>query len=235
MPDNSGSEGDAKAATMDDLSKVHAEIKSSMDAQMQEFRNMFLELKRDLATHPSHRIEDSDLLSAWEKAKAEAAAGETPEKDGDPTKNKNGSTSSQNTNGTGAYNSVPPFQSPDPQIPHHHINNIGEPPKINVIDFERWQFEFCSYMCRSCNELWRIVDKGFWPQHDSDNYTRREVVEAQLNSVALHMIQQVVGPKDLPFIMKHTIAKDAWDSLSEIYVGNENMKRNKYSALRNQA
>ena len=90
-------------------------------------------------------------------------------------------------------------------------------------------------MCRSCNELWKIVEKGFHPQHDSDKYTRREEVEAQINSVALHMIQQAVGSKYLPFIMKHTITKDAWDSLSEIYVGNENMKRNKYSALLNQA
>ena len=63
-------------------------------------------------------------------------------------------------------------------------------------------------MCRSCNELWNIVEKGVRPQHDSDNCTRREVVEAQLNSVALHMIQQAVGEKDLPFIMKYTIRSE---------------------------
>ena len=95
-----------------------------------------------------------------------------------------------------------PDKSADPPMNHHHINNIGDPPKINTVHFERWQFEFRSYMCRSCNELWKIVEKGFHPQHDSDNYTSREVVEAQLNSVALHMIQQAVGEKELPFIMK---------------------------------
>ena len=82
--------------------------------------------------------------------------------------------------------------------------------------------------------MW-LSEKGFHPQHDSDNYTSREVVEAQLNSVALHMIQQAVSEKDLPFIMKHTIAKDAWDSLSELYIGNKSMRHNKYSALKNQA
>ena len=135
----------------------------------------------------------------------------------------------------GEYSRVPSFISPDPQIPYYQINNIGAPPKINTVDFERWQLEFRSYMCRSCNELWRIVDKGFCPQHDSEHYTRREVVEAQFNSVALHMIQQAVGEKDLPFIMKHTIAKDAWDILVGLYIGIESMRHNRYDALRNQA
>src|SRR3954467_14582289 len=90
-------------------------------------------------------------------------------------------------------------------------------------------------MCRSCNALWKIVEKGFRPLNDSDNYTNREEVEAQLNSVALHMIQQAVGEKDLPFIMKYTVAKDAWDELLKLYIGNESMRHNKYSTLKNQA
>ncbi|PNT73721.1 hypothetical protein BRADI_1g00385v3 [Brachypodium distachyon] len=80
---------------------------------------------------------------------------------------------------------------------------------------------------RSCNKFWRIVERGFYPQHDIDNYSRREVVKAQLNSVALHMIQIAVGSKDLPYIIHLSTAKEAWESLAEIYVGNESMKRNK--------
>ncbi|KAM0887545.1 hypothetical protein ACQ4PT_028956 [Festuca glaucescens] len=49
------------------------------------------------------------------------------------------------------------------------------------------------------------------------------------------MIQQAVGPKDLAYIRTYTTAKEAWDGLSEIFVGSESMKRNKYSALQNQA
>ena len=90
-------------------------------------------------------------------------------------------------------------------------------------------------MRRSCNELWRIVEKGFHPQHDSDNYSTAETIDAQLNDTALHMIQQAVHEKDFPFIMKHTIAKDAWDGLADLYIGNESMRHNKYSALKNQA
>ena len=162
------------AVTVNDLNKVEAEFKSSMAAQMDEFRNMFLDLKQRINSRPPHIApEESDLLTTAAKAKAAFTAVETPVED-DPNKNKNASSCSQNTNGTGAYSSVPPFQSPDPPIPHHHINNIGEPPKINVIDFERWQSEFRSYMCRSCNELWRIVEKGFRPQHDADKYTEEK-------------------------------------------------------------
>ena len=35
--------------------------------------------------------------------------------------------------------------------------------------------------------------------------------------------------------MKHTCAKDAWDSLTGLYIGNESMRHNKFSSLKNQA
>ena len=56
MPDNTGNEGDGKPVTMDDLEKVQAAFKSSMEAQMEEVRNMFLELRRDHADSLSPRI-----------------------------------------------------------------------------------------------------------------------------------------------------------------------------------
>jgi hypothetical protein len=49
------------------------------------------------------------------------------------------------------------------------------------------------------------------------------------------MIQQAVGSKDLSYIVHFTTAKEAWEGLFAIFVGNESMKRNKYNALRNQA
>ena len=59
---------------------------------MEEVQNMFLELKRGMAAPPPlpPSLEDLDLSSAAEKAKADAIAGETPEKEGDPTKIKMG-------------------------------------------------------------------------------------------------------------------------------------------------
>ena len=49
------------------------------------------------------------------------------------------------------------------------------------------------------------------------------------------MIQTAIGFKDLPYIIHLNTAKEAWESLVEIYLGNESMKRNKQSALCNQA
>jgi hypothetical protein len=41
---------------------------------------------------------------------------------------------------------------------------------------------------------------------NANNLNRREVVDIQLNSVALNMIQQVVGSNDLPYILRFTTA-----------------------------
>jgi hypothetical protein len=70
---------------------------------------------------------------------------------------------------------------------------------------------------------------------DPNNLTRREVVDSQLNATALHMIQIAVGSKDLPHIQHFSTAKEAWQGLSDVFVGNESMKRTRYVAFSNQA
>jgi hypothetical protein len=65
--------------------------------------------------------------------------------------------------------------------------------------------------------------------------TRREVVDSQLDATAKHMIQLGVGPKDMPHIQHLNTAKECWDTLTDIFVGNESMRRNRYEALNNQA
>jgi hypothetical protein len=62
-------------------------------------------------------------------------------------------------------------------------------------------------MCSSCIDLWIIVE-GFNVM-DPNNLTRREVVDSQLNATALHMIQIVVGSKDLPHVQHFSTAKEA--------------------------
>lgn len=39
----------------------------------------------------------------------------------------------------------------------------------------------------------------------------------------------------MAYVRKFTTAKEVWEDLSIIFMGSESMKRNKYSALRNQA
>ena len=70
---------------------------------------------------------------------------------------------------------------------------------------------------------------------DPSNLTRREVLDSQLNAMALHMIQLGVGPKDMPHIEHFNTAKEAWDALTDLFVGNETMRRYRYDALSKEA
>ena len=65
---------------------------------------------------------------------------------------------------------------------------------------------------------------------DPSNLTRREVVEAQLNATAIHMIEQAFG-KEEHQIENCTTAKEAWKVLENAYLGNESMRRNRFDAL----
>ena len=202
---------------MEHFNEVKASLESTMDTKLsmmqQQLETLTALLNGVLDKGTPAVVEEVGDPSLVVANKAATLGEDDPEK-----LKANHSSSTKPRNGDGEYSSVPPFVFADPRVNHPHINNVGNPPKVNAVDFERWQFEFRSYMRRSCNELWRIVEKGFNPQHDSDNYTNREVVDARLNATALHMIQQAVNEKDFPFIMKHTIAKDAWDSLAELYI-----------------
>ena len=72
------------------------------------------------------------------------------------------------------------------------------------------------------------MQKGFKP-FDPDNLTRREVVDAQLDSTAFLILQQAVGPKELPHIKKYDTAKETWDALETRFLGNDSMNRNRYA------
>ena len=71
--------------------------------------------------------------------------------------------------------------------------------------------------------------------HKPDNMTRREVVESQLNSTALYMIQQAVGEKEMPHIEDTTTAKQAWEALTDTFIGNASMRHNKFEEVSNEA
>jgi hypothetical protein len=53
----------------------------------------------------------------------------------------------------------PHWYSPDPPVPHPHINNRGDPPKLDALNFGQWQYQMISHMHSSCIELWRIVEE----------------------------------------------------------------------------
>ena len=91
-----------------------------------------------------------------------------------------------------------------------------------------------SHVQSSSIELWTMIENGLRVV-DRSNMTRREVVDSQLDATAKHMIQLGVGAKDMPHIQHLNTAKECWDTLTDIFIGNESMRRNRYEALSNQA
>ena len=61
------------------------------------------------------------------------------------------------------------------------------------------------------------------------------MVDCQLNDVALHSLQQSVSEKELPHIQQFPTAKETWGAIEDRFVGNDNMKRNRFDALSNEA
>src|SRR3954465_9118629 len=112
-----------------------------------------------------------------------------------------------------------------------HIYIIGgDPSKLSASTFTQWQFLMKSHVCSSSIELWKIIENGLHVGNPN-NLTIREIVDSQLNATALHMIQLGVGDKDMPHIQHLSTAKEAWDALTELFIGNESMRRNRYDAL----
>jgi hypothetical protein len=66
-----------------------------------------------------------------------------------------------------------------------------------------------SYVNCSSIELWRIVEEGY-KANNPNSLTHKEVVDCQLNAIALYMIQQDMCEDDRPYIDNNTTAMSAW-------------------------
>ena len=104
--------------SMDDLKKLETSLTSSMETQMNELREMMAQILKASKVLVSPPPEDS---ASAVRDKASAKSGE--EKAGDEEANK-GSLSKKGS-GKEEYHEVPHWYSPDPPIPHPHINNRG--------------------------------------------------------------------------------------------------------------
>jgi hypothetical protein len=79
--------------------------------------------------------------------------------------------------------------------------------------------------------LWRIIPSGVAP-HDMYNLTATEEVEEQLNATAKHLIQQAVSDSHSNHINSLGIAKDVWDYLTMLFIGNKIIKFSKFEKLK---
>jgi hypothetical protein len=229
-------EGQGTAASMADLNTMETSLRSFMDTQLGEIRDLLTKLAS--AKAPSVEtipLEDEKPLKSDTgdsgDGKGKKDGGEETETD--PKKSPPSITKPLGGK-TESYHEVSPLgvYSPDPPILHPRINTLGPPPKLNALAFTSWQHSMKSHINSASIKLWRIVRVGF-KAVDPNNLTRREVVDAQLNASALHMLELAVGDNGMHHIQHVTTTKEAWDCLQEVFLGNESMKRNRFDALTN--
>ena len=177
------------AATMKDLKEMQTSLTSLVDKRMDELRELIAQIASAQATTPPASSAPTDNSSEHINEEDDGAdGGEEEGKEGGEKDKTKLPKKPPSSNEKEEYHAVPPNYTPDPPIPHPHINNIGVPPKIEASSsFSQWQYLMQTYLRNSCNELWRIVQKGYKP-FNPDNLTRREVVDAQLDSTALHIL-----------------------------------------------
>src|SRR3954466_14945870 len=217
--------GEHTTVTMEDLKNLETRLSSSLVNKVKKMLEQLLKDK-DGSSSPSPQGDPPSVLPK----------GDTPISPEDRMvrgKQDNTNSSTQNDGGKGEHRDS--WYSPYPPIPHPHVYNRGYPPKLEEsATFAQWQSLIRTHMRSSCIELWNIIEHGLFIG-DPNNMTRREVINKQLNATTLHMIQQGLGTKDYPHIEHLSIAKEAWDALTVLFVGNESMRRNRYDALSNEA
>ncbi|KAK1664933.1 hypothetical protein QYE76_053092 [Lolium multiflorum] len=220
-------------ATLDDLKKLESSIVNQMKAMMMEL----------VAPKPTPTIDPNasdevppvtsfpliDFVTQSTKTQQEEKLGES----GTSTKGKDEPPVAGQLGGNHA---VPPPSdyTLNVPIPMPHILSHGSPPLLESNSFENWQFFMRSHVRSASTELWRIIEEGYSPR-DPKHLTRREVVDDQLNATAINMIHMAVTPKDRAHIRSLKTAKEAWDKLDKLFLGNESIKSSRFDEVDNMA
>ncbi|KAK1631589.1 hypothetical protein QYE76_005904 [Lolium multiflorum] len=111
------------------------------------------------------------------------------------------------------------------------IANAQEPRSHKMLKHIKLRF----HVIRDAStELWRIIEEGYSPR-DPKHLTRREVVDDQLNATAINMIHMAVTPKDRAHIRSLKTAKEAWDKLDKLFLGNESIQSSRFDEVNNMA
>jgi hypothetical protein len=135
-----------------------------------------------------------------------------------------------------------------PEIPHPtsyvsgrhlqmpHLASCGPPPPLDASSFANWQDNMRSHINFVSIEIWRIIELGFHPtSKDLTNLLPWEQIDKQLNASALHLIHMSLTEKDKAFVRNITSAKEAWDALTNLFIGNESIQKSKFDEASNEA
>jgi hypothetical protein len=62
-----------------------------------------------------------------------------------------------------------------------------------------------------------------------------ELIDKQLNASALHLIHMSLSEKDKAYVRSITSAKEAWDALTDLFIGNASIQESKFDEAHNEA
>jgi hypothetical protein len=234
-PPSPSSTIDGTTATLDDLKKLESSIVSQMKEMMMEL----VAQKPTPNDDPKASAEDTppkasqfplvDFVAQSTKDPQKEGLGET----GISTKGKDETPVAEHLGGNHAVPPPSDYTINFP-IPMPHILSHGSPPLLESNNFENWQFLMRSHARSASIEIWRIIEEGYSPR-DPKSLTRREVMDDQLNATAINMIHMAVTPKDRAHIRSLKTAKEAWDKLDKIFLGNESIQSSRFDEVNNMA
>ena len=102
-----------------------------------------------------------------------------------------------------------------PIYQHPHVNNLGNPPLVDRSRFTNWKASMKSYVCISSIEVWRIIDKGYYPK-DEKNLSSSDLIDQQLDATSMHMLERAMVNEGVDHIRSLPNAKAAWDHLLDM-------------------
>ncbi|KAK1644213.1 hypothetical protein QYE76_062018 [Lolium multiflorum] len=226
---------DSTPATLDYLKKLESSIVSQMKAMMMELiapkPTPIIDPKASVNVPPP-QVDTLPLVDFVAQSTKPPREGELE----DVGTSSKGKDEPPVTGQLGGYHAVPPPSdySLNVPIPMPHILTHGSPPLLESNSFENWQFLMKSHVRSASTELWRIIEEGYSPR-DPKNLTRKEVVDDQLNATAINMIHMAVTPKDRAHIRSLKTAKEAWNKLDKLFLGNESIQSSRFDEVNNMA
>ncbi|KAK1616573.1 hypothetical protein QYE76_022090 [Lolium multiflorum] len=226
---------DSTPATLDDLKKLESSIVSQMKAMMMELiapkPTPIIDPKASVDV-PPQQVNTLPLVDFVAQSIKPPREGELE----DVGTSSKGKDEPPVAGQLGGYHAVPPPSdyTINVPIPMPHILSHGSPPLLESNSFENWQFLMRSHVRSASTELWRIIEEGYSPR-DPKNLTRREVVDDQLNATAINMIHMAVTPKDRAHIFSLKTAKEAWNELDKLFLGNESIQNSRFDEVNNMA
>ncbi|CAM8999263.1 unnamed protein product [Rhodiola kirilowii] len=120
-------------------------------------------------------------------------------------------------------------------------DSFWKPPVLNPGEYDWWKDQFEAHVCSLDGKLWRVFIKGKFPildvtdpahpkEKDKDKYTDADYKSLQQNARAKKVLYMALSLGDQVKMAVYKTAKEQWDGLARLDVGNEDIKWNRILA-----